>query len=103
MGRQRAMFRFYNMYLGRGAHFAIDRVLKAFSERKTVTAKDFRNMYKHPMNRRVFNGKVAFLASIDPEKAEKIRAEEQAAFNRCTKQLVEYCDKHGLQRALNEN
>lgn len=100
MGRQRAMFRFANRHKGNELSFAVDRVLRAFSERKTSGAKNFRNMYKQPMNRRVFNGKVAFLASIDPEKAAKIRAEEEQSFRRCSEQLRNYCVTNGLGNML---
>ena len=101
MGRQRAMFRFANTYKNKEVSYAVDRILKAFSERKTANAKDFRNMYKQPMNRRVFNGKVAFLASIDPEKAAKIREEEHQSFVRCSNQLQQYCISNGVHSVLN--
>lgn len=97
-GRQRGLYRFSHRADNRNQSevIKIKTVLNAFASLHTHNANSFRNLYKKPMNRRSFNGKLAFLASIDPEKAQKIKRIEENACVRCTEQLVSYCAKHGI-------
>lgn len=96
-GRQRALYR--KLHSGQNRGLDIRAVLTAFASLRTVNATSFRNLMQKPMNRRSFNGKVAFLASIDPEKAAKIKAVEQEAFQRCTEQIDNYYNTVGLRFA----
>lgn len=88
MGRQRALFALYFAIVAK--HKANPRLLPpiktapfVFASRGSVGHENFRNLLTNPFNRRVFMGKVAYLRSINPEKADKIMAIEKASYQKC--------------------
>ena len=88
LGRQRALF---NLYYGvlktlhSNSTFIKPRNTAPYlyAGLKRVGKKKFRNLLIRPFNRRVFMGKVAYLRSINPEKADKIMAIENASYKKC--------------------
>lgn len=54
-----------------------------------------RNLLTHPHSRKVFNGNVAFLQSIDPIKADKIRAIEDKAYKKCIANMTRWSTSLG--------
>lgn len=88
MGRQRALFALYFAVVKK--HKTEPRLLPpsitapfVFANKGSVGHAKFRNLLANPFNRRVFMGKVAYLRSINPEKADKILAVEKASYQKC--------------------
>lgn len=96
LGRQRALYKFYHHPSNRLTSRSIERIVKSFAGLKRPDVNKHRNLFVRPLNRLSFNGKVAFLASIDAEKAAKIKQVEQASFAKCVQQIIEYCLSHGI-------
>lgn len=101
MGMQRAIMRVYKAHLPAGmASYAsysphsLRACVAMFAGMNYRGNKPIsRNLLARPYNRRIFNGRVAFLQSIDPIKAGKIREIEQRSFGRTLTKIMDHVNR----------